>query len=82
MQLVGVCGSRRVRGGLHLLGEVARAVQGVGGGPLKKSLLPIEEEQLQRQVGREVLNSQNEIQLLHIQELCCHLVVLNKGFLL
>lgn len=51
MQLVGVCGSGGVRGGLHLLGQVARAIQGVCGGPLEQSLLSIEEDQLQGQVS-------------------------------
>lgn len=51
MQLVGVCGPFRVWGGLHLCSQVARAVQGICGGPLEKSLLPIEEDQLQGQVG-------------------------------
>lgn len=50
VQLVGVGGSGGVRGGLHLLGQAARAIQGVCGGPLEKSLLSIEEEQLQGQV--------------------------------
>lgn len=50
VELVGVRGSGGVWGGLHLLGQVARAIQGVRGGPLEKSLLSIEEEQLQGQV--------------------------------
>lgn len=50
VKLVGVRGSCWVRGALHLLGQVARAVEGVCGGPLEKSLLAIEEKQLQGQV--------------------------------
>lgn len=56
VKLVGVCGSGGVRGGLHFLGQVARTVQGVCGGPLEKSLLSIKEEQLQGQVGTGALH--------------------------
>lgn len=55
MQEVGVCGSRGMWGGLHLLGEVARAIQRVSGGPLDQGFLSIEEQQLQRQVGDSAL---------------------------
>lgn len=50
VQLVGVCGPGGVWGGLHLPGQVARAVQGVCGGPTVQRLLSIEEDQLQGQV--------------------------------
>lgn len=50
MEQVGLCGSLGVWGGLHLLCQVARAVQGVSGGPLEKGLLPIKKDQLQGQV--------------------------------
>lgn len=43
VQLIGVCGSSGVWGTLHLLGEVARAIQGVCRGPLEKSFLSIKE---------------------------------------
>lgn len=44
VQLVGVCGSSGVRDALHLLSQVARAVQGVCGGPLEESLLSVKED--------------------------------------
>lgn len=44
VQLIGVCGSSRVWGILHLLGEVTRAIQGVCGAPLEKSFLSIKEK--------------------------------------
>lgn len=51
VQLIGACGSNGVWSGRHLLGQVAGAIQGVCGGPAEKSLLSIEEDQLQGQVG-------------------------------
>lgn len=56
MQLVRVRGSGGMRGDLHLLGQVTRAIEGVCGGPLEKSLLSIEEKQLQGQVRTGALN--------------------------
>lgn len=47
MQLVGVKGCRRVGGRFHLLGQVARAIEGVCVAPLIESLLAIKEEKLQ-----------------------------------
>lgn len=69
VQLVGVCGSFRVWSGLHLLSKVAGAVQGICGGPLEKSLLPIEEDQLQGQVGVGALQEgeKKELQFSHFQ---------------
>lgn len=50
MQQVGLCGSLGVWGGLHLLSQVARAVQRIRGGPLEKGLLTIKKDQLQGHV--------------------------------
>lgn len=80
MQLVGVSGSFGMRGGLHLLCQVARAVQRVRGGPLEKSLLTIKEDQLQGQIGVGALHGgirkETPVTLLLFLKLHCHLQVL------
>lgn len=50
MQLVGVRGSGRMRRVLHLLRQVPRAVQGVGGRPAEERLLAVKEDELQGEV--------------------------------
>lgn len=51
VQQVGVRGSGGVRRGLHLPSQVAGAVQGIRGGPAEEGFLPVEEDELQGEVG-------------------------------